>query len=387
MKTGDAAVSHEAIMAAGAKRIEYIGDAVLIQGDCLEVMPALGRVDAVVTDPPFFRVKPDGWDRQWTDRTGFYDWAEYVIRVLKAQLAGNGSLYWFAWAEHAAMIEARMRNHLEVLNSIVWRKGGAGKSALGWMQKASKDSLRAFLPETERILFAAHYGADSFAMGASGYDAKCDELRGFLFEPLRAYLAGEVARSGWSREDLNREMGFAPRGMVETRYLGKSQWQLPTARHYEKMRSILNRNGDDFLKREYDFLKREYDDLKREYDDLRRPFNVRKGVPSTDVWDFDPVSGYAGKHPCEKPLALMVHIIEVSTRASQTILDPFMGSGTTLVAATQLGRRSIGIELDPDYFDIACKRVHEAWKQPRLFDEPKAKPAQTAHLFDDGGAG
>ena len=45
------------------------------------------------------------------------------------------------------------------------------------------------------------------------------------------------------------------------------------------------------------------------------------------------------------------------------------------------------LELDPDYFDIACKRVHEAWKQPRLFDEPKAKPAQPAHLFDDGGAG
>jgi adenine-specific DNA-methyltransferase len=366
-----------------------IGDATLILGDCLEVMETLGKVDAIVTDPPFFRVKPDGWDRQWSDKTGFYDWCDFIIGKMTDRLAGNGSLYWFAWAEHAAMIEARMRERLDVLNHIVWRKGAAGKSALGWMQKASKDSLRAFLPETERILFAAHYGADSFAMGASGYDAKCDELRGFLFEPLRAYLAEEVARSGWSREDLNREMGFAPRGMVETRYLGKSQWQLPTAPHYAKMRSLLNIGGDEYLKREYDDikreyddLKREYDDLKREYDDLRRPFNMRKGAQSTDVWDFDPVSGYAGKHPCEKPLALMTHILETSTSDAQTILDPFMGSGTTGVAALQLGRKFIGIELDTGYFDIACKRIEEAWRQPRLFEEPKRKPAPAPGLFD-----
>ena len=272
-------------------------------------------------------------------------------------MAGNGSLYWFAWAEHAAMIEARMRERLDVLNQIVWRKGASGKSALGWMQKANKDSLRAFLPETERILFAAHYGADSFAMGASGYDAKCDELRGFLFEPLRSYLCGEVERSGWSREDLNREMGFAPRGMLETRYLSKSQWQLPTAKHYANMRHILGA----------EYLKREYDDLKREYDDLRRPFNMRKGAQSTDVWDFDPVSGYAGKHPCEKPLALMMHILETSTRRRQTILDPFMGSGTTGVACVQLDHKFIGIELDPDYFEIACERIDLAQRQGKLF--------------------
>ena len=353
-------------------RTEVIGDATLYLGDCLEILPTLGRVDAVVTDPPFFRVKPDGWDRQWTDRTGFYDWSEHVIQALKTQLAGNGSLYWFAWAEHAAMIEARMRNHLEVLNHIVWRKGSAGKSSLGWMQKAEKESLRAFLPETERVLFAAHYGADSFAMGASGYDAKCDELRGFLFEPLRSYLCDEVERSGWSREDLNREMGFAPRGMLETRYLSKSQWQLPTAKHYANMRRILGA----------EYLKREYDDLKREYDDLRRPFNLAKGDQWSDVWEFDPVSGYAGKHPCEKPLALMAHILKSSTREGQTVCDPFMGSGTTGVAALQLGRKFIGIEIDETYFSIACKRIEEAWKQPRLFEEPKRKPEPAPNFFD-----
>jgi DNA modification methylase len=51
----------------------------------------------------------------------------------------------------------------------------------------------------------------------------------------------------------------------------------------------------------------------------------------------------------------------------ETILDPFMGSGTTGVAAVQEGRKFIGIEIEPKYFDIACKRIEEAQKQLRLF--------------------
>ena len=341
-----------------------IGDARLYLGDCREILPTLGSVDAVVTDPPFFRVKPNGWDRQWSTRFGFYDWAEEVIKQCAGALKGNGSLYWFAWPEHAGMVEARMCRHLEVLNHIVWRKGGQGKTSLGWMQKAEKETLRSFFPETERILFAAHYGADSFAMGASGYAAKCDELRGFLFEPLRRYLVDEVERSGWTREALNAAMGFAPRGMLETRYLGRSQWQLPTAVHYANMRRLLNGNGGSYLR--------------REYEDLRRPFNISKGGIWSDVWEFDPVMGYAGKHPCEKPLPLLTQILGVSTRGGNVILDPFMGSGTTGVACAKLGRRFIGCEIEPRYFDIACRRIEDAYRQPRLFEEPKPKATQVS---------
>ena len=61
---------------------------------------------------------------------------------------------------------------------------------------------------------------------------------------------------------------------------------------------------------------------------------------------------------------------------AQTILDPFMGSGTTGVAALKLGRKFIGIEIEPKYFSVACKRIEEAWKQPRLFEEPKPKAVQ-----------
>jgi len=80
------------------------------------------------------------------------------------------------------------------------------------------------------------------------------------------------------------------------------------------------------------------------------------------------------EHPTQKPLSLMLWCMKwVSGR---TILDPFMGSGTTLVACAKLGRKGIGIELNPDYFDIACERVRKAYAQPDLFIAPPAQPKQ-----------
>jgi len=72
-------------------------------------------------------------------------------------------------------------------------------------------------------------------------------------------------------------------------------------------------------------------------------------------------------HPTQKPLEVMKWVIELCPKA-QTILDPFMGSGTTGVAAIQLGRSFIGIEREPKYFDIACKRIEQAVAQGQLFE-------------------
>jgi site-specific DNA-methyltransferase (adenine-specific) len=79
-------------------------------------------------------------------------------------------------------------------------------------------------------------------------------------------------------------------------------------------------------------------------------------------------------HPTQKPLRVMewsLGFIE-----SRTILDPFMGSGTTGVAAVKLGRKFIGIEIEPKYFDIACQRISEALRQPDLFIERPPPPTQ-----------
>lgn len=71
-------------------------------------------------------------------------------------------------------------------------------------------------------------------------------------------------------------------------------------------------------------------------------------------------------HPTQKPLALMRWCIE-QAGIPQTILDPFMGSGTTGVAAVQMGRKFIGIEREPKYFDIACKRIEDAQRMADMF--------------------
>ena len=82
------------------------------------------------------------------------------------------------------------------------------------------------------------------------------------------------------------------------------------------------------------------------------------------------------EHPTEKPLNLMEAIIGNAEPGS--VIDPFMGSGTTGVAAIRLGRKFVGIELDSLHFDTACRRIDEAMRSPRLFDAPKDHGTQMA---------
>ena len=79
-----------------------------------------------------------------------------------------------------------------------------------------------------------------------------------------------------------------------------------------------------------------------------------------------------GDHPTQKPLGVMKWCIGHLPDGCDTILDPFMGSGTTGVAAVQMGRKFIGIEREPKYFDIACRRIEQAQRQGDLFIEGSA---------------
>ncbi len=74
-----------------------------------------------------------------------------------------------------------------------------------------------------------------------------------------------------------------------------------------------------------------------------------------------------GEHPNEKPVDLVVRFVGLHTVRGQTVLDPFMGSGTAGVACANLGRKFIGIEIEPKYFDIACERIENAQRQRRMF--------------------
>lgn len=100
---------------------------------------------------------------------------------------------------------------------------------------------------------------------------------------------------------------------------------------------------------------------------------------------FPPVQSMAKngrQHPNEKPVGLLQRLIR--KLPAGIILDPFMGSGTTGVACAKMGRTFIGIEIEPKYFDIACRRIEAAMKQPDLFvKQPEPKPQQLSLLEGD----
>ncbi len=87
-------------------------------------------------------------------------------------------------------------------------------------------------------------------------------------------------------------------------------------------------------------------------------------------------------HPTQKPIKLMEWIIEKYTKKGDTILDPFMGSGTTGVACMRTGRNFIGIEINADYFAIAQRRIEEATYQPSLFT-PQPSQWEPVTMFGD----
>lgn len=85
-------------------------------------------------------------------------------------------------------------------------------------------------------------------------------------------------------------------------------------------------------------------------------------------------------HPHQKPIDVMLRCVDLCSDAGQTVLDPFMGSGTTGVAAIRRGRKFIGMELDPAYFEMACKRIEGAARQPDLLIAAAAQPTQLGLL-------
>ena len=135
---------------------------------------------------------------------------------------------------------------------------------------------------------------------------------------------------------------------------------MPTQDVYESWQRAAR--GDGF-KRDYDDLKRDYDDLKRDYDDLKRDYYATRAYfdnthdNMTDVWDFPRVKGEERQgHPTPKPVAVIERMVQSSTPAGGLVLDPFLGSGTTLVACANLGRTCYGCELDPGYVAVMLER-------------------------------
>jgi len=328
--------------------------------ECLSFMKTMedNSVDAIVTDPPYFGVKDDDWDNQWKNADHFIEWIGELSEQWQRILKPNGSLYCFASPRMAARVEVKIAERFDVLMNITWNKPTSGQG-----QKQEKEALRNWWPGSERIIFAEQFGSDEQASSDAGYESACQNLCRKVFQvgPLseamgvtRAQIAALIV------EDYKNEE--SAKAQASNWILGKN---IPNEVDFLRLKGVLPIVG------EWSDLRREYEDLRQQYEDLRRPFSVTADVPYTDVWTFKTVQAYPGKHVCEKPLALMEHIILASTKPGAIVFDPFIGSGSTGVAAVLNGRSFIGCEMEAKHFKNASDRIRKSQAAPRLFDAPK----------------
>ncbi|OHY46246.1 DNA adenine methylase [Proteus mirabilis] len=325
----------------------------LYNNDALAILKTLpdNYIDLIATDPPYFRVKSCTWDNQWDNVEAYLSWLDEVLVEFWRVLKPNGSLYLFCGSKLASDTELLVRGRFNVLSHIIWAKPS------GPWKKQNKESLRTFFPSTERILFAEHYQKPITAKG-SEFSLKCQELKQNVFKPLIDYFRNARLALQVSSKEINQ----ATDKQMFSHWFSNSQWQLPSEEDYKKLQTLFTHIADKQeklsplsrqfteLEREQVTLQKDYQELIKEYGLLRRPFFVTVDVPYTDVWDYPPVQYYPGKHPCEKPSAMMEHIIRSSSREGDLVADFFMGSGATLKAALKLNRKVLGVELEKERF-------------------------------------
>ena len=320
--------------------------------DALSLLHALpdASVSLIATDPPYNGVKDVAWDNQWPSDAAYLDWLRLHLAQMRRVLKPNGSLYLFASPRMAARVELAVGEYFNVLNRITWSKPRFATKA----EMFDKDTMRAYFPTTEAIVFAEQWGADSSYQGAlidenATYWQACETLKVGI---IGDYLTSEFERAGVTRREIAALFPSKTGGMtgcVSNWVLG---YNIPTPEQYQTMRQYLNLKASsvDYLRREYDYL--------------RRPFNSSPYAPYTDVWTFRTVQAYEGKHECEKPLDLMRHIISMSSRPGDTVLDCFAGSGATLDAARQERRHYIGGDMSAHWVKVARNRIELPYMLP-----------------------
>ncbi|MDE8858608.1 DNA-methyltransferase [Klebsiella pneumoniae] len=326
----------------------------LVNADSLHYIGTLpdNSIDLIVTDPPYFKVKPNDWDNQWKGDEDYLRWLDRCLAEYARVLKPAGSIYLFCGHRLASDIEVMMRSRFNILNHIIWAK------PWGRWNGCNKESLRAYFPSTERVLFAKHY-LGPYTGKQNDYESKSTELKQHVMTPLIEYFRDARDALGITTKEIAEATG---KKNMASHWFGLSQWSLPNEVDYQKLQALFRRIAiEKHLKQKlehphhqlvatYQSLNRKYSELLEEYKTLRRYFSVSASVPYTDVWMHKPVQFYPGKHPCEKPADMLKQIISASSKPGDIVADFFMGSGSTVKAAMELGRRAIGVELETERF-------------------------------------
>ena len=328
----------------------------IINADCLEAMKQIPdkSIDLVLTDPPY-NIGKAGWDKipdyiEWCGK-----WFSECQRVLK----DNGSFYWFhndmeSIAE--LMVWLKKNSRFIFKQFIVWNKKFDGAKNEGFLQGFNEpEMLRNYQKMAEYCLFYTFQ--DETGLTTVMLDTN-------NFTTLRQYFKDYQEALGLSKKEI---MEYAGQQADHCFRWKSTQWDLPTKETYEKLNLLpikyeFVRREYEFVRREYEGLRREYEGLRREYEGLRYVFNNQKTHHS--VWNYE-IAEKKG-HITPKPIELIANIIKHSSNPADLILDPFLGSGTTAVAAKTLGRRYIGIEISPEYCEIARKRIENTGIQEEM---------------------
>ena len=294
------------------------------------------KADLGHNDPPYGMKKENEGVKN--DNLNYDDLLEFNHQWIPLQfnhLKENGSFYCWGIDEPLMDIYSHIlkpyakKGKLTFRNLITWDKGNG--------QSQNSELTRSFATADEKCLFVM--------MGVQGFNNNSDNyFEGF--ESLRSYLVNERDKMQWTTKDIVDITGKTS----ASHYFSKSQWHFPTQDHYDAIKSASN--GKAF--------KKEYDEIKKEYYSTRAYFdNVHDNM--NNVWHFarHRREGNEGGHATPKPIPLCERVIKSSCPNGGLVLDVFMGSGSTMVAAHQLNRKCYGMELDPKYCQVIIDRMHK----------------------------
>jgi DNA modification methylase len=309
--------------------------------DDLEKLMNGQKADLAHNDPPYGMKKES--DGVLNDNLNYDDLLQFNKQWIPLQfshLKENGSFYCWGIDEPLMDIYSNIlrpyakQGDLTFRNLITWDKGSG--------QSQNSDQTRSYATADEKCLFVM--------IGVQGFNNNKDNyFEGF--ESIREYLLTERNKIGWASKDIVEITGKTS----ATHYFSKSQWHFPTREHYDAIR--LAANGLAFDK-DYDLLKKDYDLLKKDYYSTRAYFNNTHDNMN-NVWHFarHKKDGSEGGHATPKPIPLCERVIKSSCPDNGLVIDFFLGSGSTMVAAHQLDRKCYGMELDPKYCQVIIDRM------------------------------
>ena len=328
--------------------------------DCLEGMKRIpdGSVDLAVLDPPYnIGVKtqkggnkiPNEWDRI----EHYQVWMVSVLQEVARCLKDTGILY--IWHNDMAQIVELVHNiHREtpfILRSFcIWDKGDSYR-ARSWKVRHG-DGATALRQWFNICEYCLHF----FKNGGSGFQTGLERIYSNpeCFKPLKEWYRSEMERLGLTKADI-RQAYCRATGKSDAmlrHYFCDSQFTIPTQQVWESVYRPLG-------------FGKEYERLRQEYERLRHTHNM--DLRHCNVWHRKAVPSNRRMHTCEKPIDIIERIIKVSSHEDETVLDCFLGSGTTAIACINTGRHFIGFEKEKKYFDIAERRIEETMAQGRLF--------------------